>query len=86
MGLTHIQSLIKLSLNSKELRQHVIAKKLIRHISTESGSSSVEMCAIIQEGLSRVLVNSEIHVGHDLDGAAYSTRVRAFNYLYSVQV
>ena len=26
-----------------------------------AGSSSVEMCAIIKEGLSRVLVNSEIH-------------------------
>jgi len=38
-----------------------------------AGSSSEEMCSIIKEGLSRVLLESEIHVGHDLEGAAFST-------------
>tara|TARA_B000000532_G_C18850967_1_gene399439 strand:+ start:44 stop:910 length:867 start_codon:yes stop_codon:yes gene_type:complete len=50
-----------------------IAEKVDKTYFYGAGSSSVEMCAIIKEGLSRVLVNSEIHVGHDLDGAAYST-------------
>lgn len=50
-----------------------IAEKVEKTYFYGAGSSSVEMCSIIKEGLSRVLVNSEIHVGHDLDGAAYST-------------
>ena len=50
-----------------------IAEKIDKTYFYGAGSSSVEMCDIIKEGLSRVLVNSEIHVGHDLDGAAYST-------------
>tara|TARA_Y100001954_G_C15756717_1_gene576757 strand:- start:86 stop:949 length:864 start_codon:yes stop_codon:yes gene_type:complete len=51
----------------------VIAEKVEKTYFYGAGSSSVEMCSIIKEGLSRVLVNSEVHVGHDLDGAAYST-------------
>jgi len=50
-----------------------IAEKVEKTYFYGAGSSSVEMCSIIKEGLSRVLVHSEIHVGHDLDGAAYST-------------
>ena len=50
-----------------------IAKKVDKTFFYGAGSSSVEMCDIIKEGLSRVLENSSIHVGHDLDGAAYST-------------
>ena len=38
-----------------------------------AGSSSPELCAVIAEGLRRVFTNAEVHVGHDLDGAAYST-------------
>jgi len=38
-----------------------------------AGSSSVEMCEIIKNGLARVLPASDIHVGHDLEGAAFST-------------
>ena len=38
-----------------------------------AGSSSEEMCSIIKDGLSRVLTISKIHVGHDLEGAAFST-------------
>ena len=38
-----------------------------------AGSSSPELCEVIAEGLRRVFVNARVHVGHDLDGAAYST-------------
>lgn len=49
-----------------------IADKVTKTYFYGAGSSSLEKCSIIKEGLSRVLVNSDIHVGHDLDGAAYS--------------
>ena len=49
-----------------------IADKVSKTYFYGAGSSSLEKCSIIKEGLSRVLVNSDIHVGHDLDGAAYS--------------
>lgn len=38
-----------------------------------AGSSSEPLCKVIREGLERVFVNAAVHVGHDLDGAAYST-------------
>lgn len=38
-----------------------------------SGASSPGMCQRVRLGLEKVLPNAEIHVGHDLDGAAYST-------------
>ena len=38
-----------------------------------AGSSSPELCAVIAEGLRRVFPGALVHVGHDLDGAAYST-------------
>lgn len=38
-----------------------------------AGSSSAKMCDIIKEGLKRVLPKAAVHVGHDLEGAAYST-------------
>jgi N-acetylglucosamine kinase-like BadF-type ATPase len=38
-----------------------------------AGSSSPALCAVIQEGLQRVFTQADVHVGHDLDGAAYST-------------
>ena len=38
-----------------------------------AGSSSEALCAIIREGLERVFTAADVHVGHDLDGAAYST-------------
>ena len=38
-----------------------------------AGSSSQEMCSIIEEGLRRVFSQAEIHVDHDLNGAAFST-------------
>ena len=37
-----------------------------------SGASSPGMRKV-RKGLEQVLPNAEIHVGHDLDGAAYST-------------
>ena len=40
-----------------------------------AGSSSEALCAIIREGLERVFTAADVHVGHDLDGAAYSTYV-----------
>ena len=40
-----------------------------------AGSSSEVLCAIIREGLERVFTTADVHVGHDLDGAAYSTYV-----------
>ncbi len=38
-----------------------------------AGSSSAPLCAIIEEGLQRVFGSAQVHVGHDLTGAAYST-------------
>jgi len=38
-----------------------------------AGSSSKDLCSVIEGGLSKVFVNAEVIVGHDLDGAAYST-------------
>jgi N-acetylglucosamine kinase-like BadF-type ATPase len=38
-----------------------------------AGSSTTTLCAVIREGLERVFTNAEVLVGHDLDGAAYST-------------
>lgn len=38
-----------------------------------AGSSSPELCAIIQEGLQRVFPEAVVNVDHDLVGAAYST-------------
>jgi len=38
-----------------------------------AGSSSPELCEVIAEGLRRVFPQAIVHVGHDLDGAAYST-------------
>ena len=38
-----------------------------------AGSSSPELCAVIAEGLERVFPGAVVHVGHDLDGAAFST-------------
>jgi glucosamine kinase len=50
-----------------------IASDVSRTFFYGAGSSSEEMCAVIAEGLSKVLINSDIHVGHDLEGAAFST-------------
>ena len=38
-----------------------------------AGSSSAELCSIIQEGLQRVFPGASVVVDHDLVGAAYST-------------
>ena len=38
-----------------------------------AGSSSEALCSVIREGLERVFTQANVHVGHDLDGAAYST-------------
>lgn len=38
-----------------------------------AGSSSEGLCKVIASGLDRIFVNASVHVGHDLDGAAYST-------------
>lgn len=38
-----------------------------------AGSSSEVLCQIIANGLEQVFSSAKIHVGHDLDGAAYST-------------
>ena len=38
-----------------------------------AGSSSEPLSAVIREGLERVFSEAVVHVGHDLDGAAYST-------------
>jgi N-acetylglucosamine kinase-like BadF-type ATPase len=50
-----------------------IAQDVTKTFFYGAGSSSEDMCSVIKDGLSRVLVNSEVHVGHDLEGAAYST-------------
>lgn len=68
----HSADKVESELNGTE-EMMVIAEKVEKTYFYGAGSSSVEMCSIIKEGLSRVLVNSEVHVGHDLDGAAYST-------------
>ncbi|MDE0871990.1 MAG: ATPase [Flavobacteriales bacterium] len=38
-----------------------------------AGSSSEDLCSVIRSGLERVFSSADVHVGHDLDGAAYST-------------
>jgi N-acetylglucosamine kinase-like BadF-type ATPase len=38
-----------------------------------AGSSSESLCSIIREGLERVFNQAKVHVGHDLEGAAFST-------------
>jgi N-acetylglucosamine kinase-like BadF-type ATPase len=38
-----------------------------------AGSSSPSLCEVIAEGLRRVFKNAEVHVGHDLEGAAFAT-------------
>ena len=38
-----------------------------------AGSSSAEMCSIIENGLRKVMPQADISVGHDLEGAAFST-------------
>ncbi|MEO1945389.1 MAG: ATPase, partial [Candidatus Thioglobus sp.] len=38
-----------------------------------AGSSSTEMCSIIENGLRKVMPQADISVGHDLEGAAFST-------------
>ena len=50
-----------------------IAKDVDRVYFYGAGSSSPELCAVIAEGLERVFPDAVVHVGHDLDGAAYST-------------
>ena len=50
-----------------------IAEDVVKVYFYGAGSSSEPLCAVIREGLQRVFVNAKVHVGHDLDGAAYST-------------
>jgi glucosamine kinase len=38
-----------------------------------AGSSSAELCDVIAAGLKRVFHQAKVYVGHDLDGAAFST-------------
>lgn len=38
-----------------------------------AGSSTPKLCEVIAEGLRRVFANAQVHVGHDLEGAAFST-------------
>lgn len=38
-----------------------------------AGSSTEALCAVIREGLQRIFTEAAVFVGHDLDGAAYST-------------
>lgn len=38
-----------------------------------AGSSSPKLCEVIAEGLRRVFASAQVHVGHDLEGAAFST-------------
>lgn len=38
-----------------------------------AGSSTPKLCEVIAEGLRRVFSNATVHVGHDLEGAAFST-------------
>ena len=62
---------------AKELSSHSEMIKLAPEVSKVffygAGSSSSEMCSIIEKGLSKVFSQAEINVGHDLNGAAYST-------------
>ena len=50
-----------------------IAKDVSKVYFYGAGSSSEALCAVIREGLERVFTEANVHVGHDLDGAAYST-------------
>ena len=49
--------------------------RILSIVSTSTAQARVhrELCEVIAEGLRRVFVHAEVHVGHDLDGAAYST-------------
>jgi glucosamine kinase len=38
-----------------------------------AGSSSPALCEVIAEGLRRIFQQATVHVGHDLEGAAFST-------------
>jgi glucosamine kinase len=62
---------------AKELSSHSEMLKLAPEVGKVffygAGSSSSEMCSIIEKGLSKVFSQAEINVGHDLNGAAYST-------------
>tara|TARA_Y100001954_G_C15800419_1_gene599786 strand:- start:589 stop:1455 length:867 start_codon:yes stop_codon:yes gene_type:complete len=68
----HNADKVEMELN-KSARIIDLADKVNKVYFYGAGSSSVDMCSIIEDGISRVLVNADIHVGHDLDGAAYST-------------
>jgi len=65
------------NLVEQELRGHIEMMKIASNVGKVffygAGSSSKEMCSIIEVGLSRVFGQADIHVGHDLNGAAYST-------------
>ena len=50
-----------------------IAKEVTHVFFYGAGSSSAELCAIIQDGLQRTFTSAEGGVDHDLVGAAYST-------------
>ena len=61
----------------EKMRESVEATSMAKEISKVyfygAGSSSEPLCAVIKEGLERIFVHADVHVGHDLDGAAYST-------------
>jgi glucosamine kinase len=68
----HSSSLVKKEL-SGQIEMMKIAPNVGQVFFYGAGSSSAEMCSIIEKGLKAVFSHAEIHVGHDLNGAAYST-------------
>ncbi|MEZ7837080.1 MAG: ATPase [Flavobacteriales bacterium] len=68
----HSSSLVKKEL-SGQIEMMKIAPNVGQVFFYGAGSSSAEMCSIIEEGLKGVFSHASIHVGHDLNGAAYST-------------
>lgn len=68
----HSSNLVEQVLSS-QIETMKIAKDVGKVFFYGAGSSSKEMCSIIAVGLSRVFSHAEIHVDHDLNGAAYST-------------
>jgi N-acetylglucosamine kinase-like BadF-type ATPase len=50
-----------------------IAQRVDKVFFYGAGSSSKELCAVIEDGLRRVFSEADVMVGHDLNGAAFST-------------
>ena len=68
----HTSEIVESELNKNE-DMRSLAPNVSRVFFYGAGSSSPEMCAIIEKGLQNVMPSADITVGHDLEGAAFST-------------